>query len=132
MPTRRERLMPFFFISLFYGLTVYFFSQRLAMNDMIVVMLIAVTVLIFLIFLITTNFKISVHSAASWGVFGCLLSLNTQLPESPLLIPVVVSVILAGIVSSARLYLNAHTPREVYAGLVLGFAVCFGILYFAF
>ncbi len=55
-----------------------------------------------------------------------------QLPESPLLIPVVVSVILAGIVSSARLYLNAHTPHEVYAGVVLGFAVCFGILYFAF
>ena len=132
MPTRRERLMPFFFISLFYGLAVYFFSQRLAMNDMIVVMLIAVTVLIFLIFLITIKFKISVHSAASWGVFGCLLSLNTQLPESPLLIPVVGSVILAGLVSSSRLYLNAHSPKEVYYGLALGFVVCFGILYFAF
>jgi hypothetical protein len=132
MPTRQERLMPFFFISLFYGLTVYFFSQRLAMNDMIVVMLIAVTILIFLIFLITIKFKISVHAAASWGVFGCLLSLNTQLPDSPLLYPIIGSVLLAGLVSSARLYLNAHTPKEVYYGLLLGFAVCFGILYFAF
>ena len=67
LPTRRERLMPFFFISMFYALTVYFFSQRLAMNDIIVVMLLAVTILIFLIFLITIKFKISVHSAATIG-----------------------------------------------------------------
>lgn len=132
MPTRRERLMPFFFISLFYALTVYFFSQRLAMNDVIVIMLLAVTVLIFLIFLITTRFKISVHSAASWGVFGCLLSLNTQLPDSPLLYPLVASAIAAGLVGSSRLYLDAHTPKQVYYGGILGFVVCFGILYFAF
>jgi membrane-associated phospholipid phosphatase len=31
--------------------------------------------------------------------------------------------VVAGVVMSARLYLDAHTPREVLAGSAIGFAV---------
>jgi membrane-associated phospholipid phosphatase len=31
---------------------------------------------------------------------------------------------LAGIVASARLYLDAHRPAEVYGGLLVGFIIC--------
>jgi membrane-associated phospholipid phosphatase len=32
---------------------------------------------------------------------------------------------LNGIVASARLYLEAHKPIEIYAGLIFGFLICF-------
>ncbi|MCA6074014.1 PA-phosphatase [Fulvivirga sedimenti] len=131
MEERRERLMPFFFIGCYYALTVYLFSQRVVLNDVMILILSIITILVFLVFLITFFMKISVHAAASWGVVGFLLAIHLHLPYSPLLYPIVVFLILAGLVSSARLLLNAHTPREVHTGAVLGFALCFGILYFA-
>ncbi len=130
MDDRRERLMPFFFIGCYYALTVYLFSQRVVLSDVMILILAIVTLLIFLVFVITFFMKISVHAAASWGVVGFLLAIHLHLPYSPLLYPIVVFVILAGLVSSARLFLNAHTPFEVHTGAILGFGVCFGILYF--
>jgi len=31
---------------------------------------------------------------------------------------------LGGVVASSRLYLEAHSPTEVYVGLLVGFATC--------
>ena len=130
MENRSERLMPFFFIGCYYALTVYMFSQRIVLSDIMILILLTVTILIFLIFLITFFFKISVHAAASWGVFGILLAIHLRLPDAPMLFPLIVLLLLAGAVSSARLLLNAHKPVEVHVGAVLGFVLCFGFLYF--
>ena len=131
MEDRSERLMPFFFIGCYYALTVYLFSQRVVLSDIMIWILLSVTILVFLIFIITFFMKISVHAAASWGVFGILLAIHIHLPSAPLLYPVIISLLLAGGISSARLYLNAHTPVEVHTGAILGFVLCFGMLYFA-
>ncbi len=130
MENRSERLMPFFFIGCYYALTVYMFSQRIVLSDIMILILLTVTVLIFLIFLITFFYKISVHAAASWGVFGILMAIHMRLPDAPLLMPLIAFLLLAGSISSARLLLNAHTPAEVHSGAVLGFVLCFGFLYF--
>jgi len=130
MEERSERLMPFFFIGCYYAITVYLFSQRVVLSDIMIHILQAITALIFLIFIITFFYKISVHAAASWGVFGILLAIHLHLPDAPLLLPVLTFLILAGLISSLRLYLNAHTPGEVHSGAVLGFVLCFVFLYF--
>jgi len=36
---------------------------------------------------------------------------------------------LCGLVSWARLYLNAHTPKEILGGALLGFAVSYGSIF---
>jgi membrane-associated phospholipid phosphatase len=38
--------------------------------------------------------------------------------------------ILAGVLGTARLLVNAHTPLQILAGFVLGFAVEFGLAFF--
>lgn len=75
---------------------------------------------------ITTFFyKISVHSLAVWGAIGMMLPMNKVSEEGALLIPTAVVIIVAGLVMSSRLALNAHTPRELLVGGVSGFAIGF-------
>jgi membrane-associated phospholipid phosphatase len=40
------------------------------------------------------------------------------------------NIVLAGLVANARLYLNAHTPKEVYLGYFIGFIAPFPVYYF--
>jgi membrane-associated phospholipid phosphatase len=131
MSNQSERPLPFFFIGCYYALTVFLFSQRIVLSDIMIMILIASTTLIFLIAVVSYFMKISVHAAASWGVVGFLYAIHLHLPAAPILFPIMVFIILAGLISSARLLLDAHTPKEVYTGGVLGFVLCFGMLYFA-
>lgn len=62
------------------------------------------------------------------GIVGILLPLN-KISNGLFLIPTVTFIVLAGLVMSSRLILNAHTPREILVGSLLGFGVGFaGIL----
>lgn len=63
--------------------------------------------------------KISAHMIGIGGMFGVLLALG-GLMQLHLLVVVSLCVLLAGIIGFARLYLNAHTHNQVYAGFVFG------------
>lgn len=74
---------------------------------------------------VTLFYKLSIHSLAMWGMAGILLPMNKVSEVNGLLIPTVVVIVIAGLVMSARLALNAHTPREVMVGSISGFAIGF-------
>jgi hypothetical protein len=130
LPDRRERIMPFFFIGCYYAITTYLFVSRLPFSDVLLMVFIAVTTLIFLVTFLTLFFKISIHAAGMWGVVGFLLALHFTAPVTGLFVPLFVSLLLAGIVSASRLFLNEHSPREVYFGGMIGFTTCFSAIYF--
>lgn len=54
-----------------------------------------------------------------------MFPMNKVSEEGTLLIPTAVVIIVAGLVMSSRLALNAHTPRELLVGSVTGFAIGF-------
>jgi membrane-associated phospholipid phosphatase len=60
-----------------------------------------------------------------WGVIGILLPLNKVIDDYAIFVVTLVALVLAGLVMSARLQLNAHTPREVLVGAVAGFSIGF-------
>jgi len=123
MPERKQRTLPFLFISILYCVvTLLFYWKVRVPNATFLLMIISSMVVVSAI--ITLFYKVSIHSAAIWGVIGILLPLN-KISGGILLIPTVVLIILAGLVMSARLMLNAHTPREVLAGSMLGFGIGF-------
>jgi len=68
---------------------------------------------------INSVWKISVHMLAQGGVFGTLLALNVIHPNLDTLYPAL-SVLMAGVTGYSRLYLDAHTHGQVYAGFCLG------------
>jgi membrane-associated phospholipid phosphatase len=63
------------------------------------------------------------------GLAGILIPLNKESDNALLLWITIGVVVLAGIIMSARLQLNAHTPRQVLIGALSGFLIgFFGII----
>ena len=127
---REERILPFLFITVFYGLTTYLFIEKVQVNNLLALMMIATTLLILLLTAITMQYKISIHGAGISGSVGFLLALTYQYNDPMLMYPLAVFVVLTGLVMTSRLYLNAHTIEEVSLGALLGFLFCFAALYF--
>jgi hypothetical protein len=130
LENRKERILPFSFIAIFYGITTYLFHTKIEVNDFLLSIFIGATVVVALITLITLFFKISVHAAGTGCMIGSMLAMIYRYPMNQLLWPFCIITLLAGIILSARLALNAHTPDEVYTGFGVGFMICFLSIFF--
>lgn len=127
---REERILPFISITLFYGVATYIFISKLSISPPLSIMMMASTALIFLLLLITLRFKISIHAAAIWGTCGIITALSFKISGIALFYPLVAFFFLAGLVSASRLYLDYHTPKEIWSGSFLGFIFCFVMVYY--
>lgn len=132
--TRREdRILPFFFTSLFYMITTYMFFSKFRVSQILVVILAASTLIILLISVITLFLKVSTHSASVGAMIGFLLALGFKFPQSKMIAPLILILILGGMVMSARLYLDTHRPVDILVGSVIGLCVSLSaILLFTF
>lgn len=132
MTDRRDRLIPFIFISIFYLLTTIMFAVKFTINPTISLIFYATTAIIVAATAITTQLKVSVHGAGIGGLVGFLMGFSIIDPMNQLMVPLVTAIVIAGLVLSSRLYLNVHSPREVHLGTFLGFILSFfGILIFS-
>ena len=127
MPTREERVIPFLFIAVLYGVITYLFYSkfRVGLSDSIFKILIIINMLVVASSLITFFYKVSVHSLGIWGLIGILLPFNRMTENMELLYPTLILIVVAGLVMSARLQLQAHRPREILVGAVSGFGIGF-------
>jgi len=70
------------------------------------------------------SFKISLHAGGAGMLIAFVLSYS--LDQTVFLFwPIYMTVLLAGIILFARLYLQKHTPKELYLGFILGSIVTF-------
>lgn len=130
MSHRRERVLPFIYIAIFYGFITYFFQSKYHPYSNISIMLAGITLVIFMVTIITFYWKVSVHSASISGVVGFLASFTLLYHELQLLYPLALMTVLAGLLMSARLYLNIHKPAEVWVGALLGFTISMASVFF--
>ncbi len=124
---RKYRVLPFVFTSCFYIVTTYAFYSKIHVN-LILDLLICISLLLLVLTAITYFWKISIHSATMGGVAGFLLALQLLYPTPSFMYPLAIVLVTGGLVMSARLYLQAHTPSQVYAGAIVGFAICYFVL----
>ena len=68
---------------------------------------------------VTFYWKISIHMLSMGGFTGFLICL-AMLLEQDIVLLILVSIIIAGLLGTARIKLNAHTPSQVYAGYTVG------------
>lgn len=127
MEERSDRIPVFFFTAFLYGFVTYLFITRsgVSMDDSLLKLLIIIDFLILIAAIITVFYKVSVHAMGIMGVLGILLPLNKVAENNSLVMPTIIVLVLAGLVMSARLQLNAHTPREVLTGSLIGFSIGF-------
>jgi membrane-associated phospholipid phosphatase len=127
---RKERILPFIFITVFYGVASWMFMTRINLGVLVNVMLIGITITILLLTIITFFWKISAHGAGVGGVLGMMAIFYLREPALNNATLLTAAVIVAGIVMSSRLKLNSHNPAQVYSGLLLGFFTTFLSIYF--
>ncbi len=127
---RKERITPFIFICGIYLIVTILFFTKYNLNDVISILFSGITILLILITLTTFLLKVSVHAAGICGLAGFILGLGYKFSIHEMVWPFMAIVIVAGMVLSTRLYLKAHTQREIYLGSLVGFVVCFATAYF--
>lgn len=121
MPNRKERIIPLLLTVLLYSISlIYFWRDR---QIMILLIMIGVTLSVLITTIVTHFTKISIHAV---GMGGLLSVLATELYWiSNIFNASVILILIAGLVCTARLYLKAHTPRQVWWGFALGFSTVF-------
>lgn len=121
MENPAERTIPFITTAAYYFIC-FLLLRQLPVPKIFSTMVLGACISIVFAFFINKAWKISIHMIGIGGIIGCLYALS-QILLAYLLAPIIISVFLAGLLGSARLSKDAHSPAQVYAGFVLGFLV---------
>jgi membrane-associated phospholipid phosphatase len=127
---KEERVFPFSMVSLFFVISTYLFHIKFDLEPVFILAMTSITICIILLASITFFWKISAHMTGISGFLAIIIVLAFKNPSINLVNFLLFATVSSGLIGSARLYLNAHTPLEVLGGFILGFSVCFWGFYF--
>ncbi len=126
MENRRERSLPLLVTgSMFY--LAYFLLKKyeaiVFLNIFILTSCIAVIAALF----ITYWWKISLHTIGIGGFLAAVVQ-HGRIYGADTFVLFAVFLLLAGVIGSARLAAQAHSPNQVFAGFLSGFLLMFGVM----
>lgn len=131
-----ERRLPYLACIIIYALATYLFGWQLEpigeLAPQISIILGSVTVSLVLMTVITLFWKVSAHATGIGGAITMLAGLMIRSGEPSIFYPLLVTIVIAGWLLSARLHLNAHTPAQILVGFVCGVFVSSMAVYFFF
>jgi len=130
MGNRRDRILPYLLIAVFYSGLAYVFDAYLHMSGLIIYLVASIGVTILVLALITLFYKVSAHATGLSGAVVILVMLSTRFADNDLFYPILTFIFITGLVLSSRLFLKAHTVKEIIFGVVTGVVVNFGIFYY--
>ena len=119
MEDREERFVPYLTNALCLLLS-YYMLKRLQAPNLICLMMLGAVAAVMLAVIINLRWKISIHMIGVGGLTGIFFGLSTFL-LADLHTPIVISILVAGVLGTARLSLAAHQPAQIYTGFVVGF-----------
>ena len=127
MPNAQDRIVPLMITMIFYFWISHVFNS---MPGVAVPLILKVLLLgnfwgIILIFLVNIFTKISMHTAAAGGIIGNILVLMIYSPVD-MEMPLFISLIVAGVIGTARLITGAHQRGDVWLGYLIGIIVQLG------
>ncbi|WP_343850704.1 phosphatase PAP2 family protein [Algoriphagus jejuensis] len=124
MPEVKDRKLPFVIATLYFMVTTWFLHQRPEFDPVLWQGMMVISISVVLLTAVSFFWKMSAHMTGLGGLLAVVLVLGRKFPTFEVLYPLLGALILCGIVAAARLFLQAHRPSEVYAGLVAGFVIC--------
>lgn len=126
MEKREERTMPFFSNGICLLVAAYML-YHLQVPRIFYMLLAGGAVAVFLSAIINLKWKISIHMVGMGALTGTLLGLafNTIANVS---LAVTASILISGLLGTARLSLRQHKLAELYTGYLLGFCCLFFLL----
>lgn len=121
---KEERTMPYLFSLLAYVFWAMFMWRTMQFPMFIVAMGMGSAGSIFIIVIINLKWKISAHSAGIGGLTASIFGVCYRTALNPIWLFTIILGISA-LVALSRIELKAHTPGQVLAGFVVGFAMVF-------
>lgn len=119
MHGQKERYGPLIASMLFYFWVFWLFHKQFQAPLLIQTLLLGTFLTTVMVFMSSIFFKISMHSSAWGSVLSFATICAFQCVDNSIIL-LIISILLAGIVGSTRLYLNAHTPKQLWAGYIMG------------
>ena len=126
---KEERTMPYLFSFLAYVFWSMFMWRTMQFPMFIVAMGMGSAASVFIILFINLKWKISAHAAGMGGLTGSIFGVCYRTAINPVWLFVLILTISA-LVALSRIELKAHTPGQVLAGFVIGFAAVFTPCFF--
>jgi hypothetical protein len=128
----RDRRWPYFITATIYAILGYIIYSKNSMLFPCAYILWSIAAVIFVVAIISLWWQISAHAAGIGGMIGAMAGIMLQFGENDLFFPLLILIFLAGLLISARLKLNAHTPAQVGAGFLLGVMLSLASVYLLF
>lgn len=122
MRVSRDRIIPLIATMTFYFWAQQVFSHQADTPKIINILLLGSFWGIILLFLGSIFFKVSMHTTAAGGAIG-IMTVLMFLATVNMFPALLVTILIGGIVGSARLILREHTPPEIWMGYIIGFIV---------
>lgn len=122
----KERTFPYIITSMFY-LGMVFLIKDFQIPTIYMSFLLAAAFSILLAAIINLKWQISAHLIGLGGLAGSVLALSLILRQN-LLMWFCFIVVAAGLTAFARIQLNAHSPKQVYVGFLVGLMATFVFL----
>lgn len=120
---KKERLIPLIITVIFYFFA-YYILTNLNAPKIIRLFMFGGTCSVLLALLITYFWKISTHAMGIGGLLALAIIISFRLMVDLNLI-IMSLILICGIIGTARIYLQAHNPLQVFSGLMLGFLSVF-------
>jgi hypothetical protein len=121
MESNKERVMPLAFTLIPYILSVYFLI-KLPIPFVIAAFMLGASLVVASCLIISYWWKISIHLVGIGGLVGFIIAFSVRL-YTDVLPYLLVTIIIAGFLASARLFTKSHKPSQVYSGFILGFLI---------
>jgi hypothetical protein len=135
MKERTERIVPYISTAVLYSWLFINIYQQTIFPKAYAIFFLGILIALYLAFFINNFSKISAHTVGMGGLVGMMVLTMAYFSyeEAALTLPggevafvdmktlVVAAIILAGLVGSARLVLEAHERNDIYGGYIVGF-----------
>lgn len=143
---KNERIAPYIITGVFYLWIFYNFLHNELIPTAYTTFVLGAVIGLFVAFFINIFTKISAHAVGMGGLIGMviitmlLFSYETFTLQTSLFgtwrlnmnMVLIIVILLAGLVGTSRLFLQAHEPRDLYGGYFVGFVTQFIALRFMF
>ncbi|MDR2119026.1 MAG: phosphatase PAP2 family protein [Tannerellaceae bacterium] len=127
---RRERMLPYL-LFIASNMACFFYLLRMQLPFWVLSMFTGVCVALFVALCINFVWKISIHTLGAGGLLGAVAGIARMQTTDPhwLFIALLIA---GGLVGTSRIILGKHTPMQVYAGFLLGFACTYASSFTSF
>ena len=129
LKTQKDRIIPYIACGIFFFWAFTVFKEQTKYPIVLVVFILGIFLASSAALLANIYFKVSMHAIGMGGLLGifAVLLYNNNLSMAW---PLALVLIISGMVCTARLLLNTHTPKDIYVGLLIGISCQIAANYF--